>query len=99
VVGRRIFLLGNVWPNFRQLGVQFNVHFLTLRYFIFREDGVYRALRLTQSTVDALIGVNNQKVRAFVETVYGANFYTVSVFTLNAVISNDKSHAVSSTNI
>tara|TARA_B100000446_G_scaffold76096_3_gene72097 strand:+ start:63537 stop:63818 length:282 start_codon:yes stop_codon:yes gene_type:complete len=86
------FLLGNIGPNFSELGVELDVNLLSCGYFVFGEDGIYRAFRLTQGTVDALVWVDNQEVRAFVEAVYWAYFDTVGVFTFNTVIGNHKSH-------
>lgn len=50
-----IFLFGDVRPDFRQLGVQLDEFLHVLRHFIFREDGLGRALGLAQCAIDALI--------------------------------------------
>jgi hypothetical protein len=39
--------------------------------------------------------MDDQEVRAFIETIYRANFNTVSIFTLNAVVGNYKCHGYS----
>jgi hypothetical protein len=36
--------------------------------------------------------VNHQEVGAFIKTVYRADFYTVCVLALNAVVTNNKGH-------
>jgi len=92
-VRKRIFLLGDVGPLAGQIGVDLHELDLIRRELVFREDGFRRALGLSQGTVDALVGVDHQKVRTLVKAVYGADLHAVRVFALNAVISNDKSHS------
>jgi hypothetical protein len=43
--------------------------------------------------------VNNEEVRAFIKTVYGAYFYAIRVFAFNAIFTNDKGHVVKSLEI
>jgi hypothetical protein len=43
--------------------------------------------------------VNDEEVRAFVKTVYWANFYAIRVFAFNAILTNDKGHVVKSLEI
>ncbi|KFC50082.1 hypothetical protein DK37_21610 [Halomonas sp. SUBG004] len=59
---------------------------------ILREYRLSRTLWLTQRAVNALVWVNDQEVGAFVEAVDRANFHTVGVFALDAVLGNDKRH-------
>jgi hypothetical protein len=91
-IGRRIFNLGDVRPDLRQLGIQFQEYGLVVRQFIFREDGANRALRFTQRTVDTLVRVDHQKIGAFVKAINRANFHTVCVLTFDAIFPNYKSH-------
>src|SRR5690606_15976269 len=86
-----IFLFGDVRPLAGQVGVDFNKLDLIGGQLVFREDGFRRAFGLAQGAVDALVRIDYQKVRAFVEAVNRANFNAVGVFALDAVISNDKS--------
>ena len=58
-------------------------------------DGSDRALRLAQVAVDALIVLDDQQIRAFMETVNRTHFHAVGVFALDAVLGNDESHCSS----
>jgi len=72
---------------------------LTCRYFIFGINGFCGAFWLAECAVNAFVWVNNEEVRAFVKTVYGANFYAIRVFAFNAILTNDKGHVVKSLEI
>jgi len=87
-------LRGDIWPNVSEFGVQLEINFLACGDFIFRIDRASWAFWFAQGAVDTLIRVNNEEVRAFIKTVYRAYFYTVRVFALDAVVSNDKGHGV-----
>jgi hypothetical protein len=65
---------------------------LFIRKFIFGVDCVYRAFRFAQCTINTFVGVNHKHVWAFVKAVNGADFYTVGVFALYAVLSDNKGH-------
>jgi hypothetical protein len=43
--------------------------------------------------------VNNEKVWAFVKTVYWAHFYAICVFAFDAIFTNDKGHGFKSLDI
>ena len=60
---------------------------------VFGEDSLDRALGLTQCTVNALVRIDDQKVGTLMETIYRADFNTVRVLTLDALLSDNKSHA------
>src|SRR5690606_29737397 len=91
-VGQRLFLLGDVRPDVRQIGVELDELLLIVRDFILREDRLGRALRLTQGAIDALVGVNLEKVGAFVDAVYRADFHAIGVFALDAVVGDNEGH-------
>jgi hypothetical protein len=55
-------------------------------------DGFDRTFGLAQGAVDAFIRVDDQEVRAFVETVDGAHLHAVGVLALHAFVCDDKSH-------
>ena len=61
-------------------------------YFVFRENGVGWALWFAERTVDALIWVNDEKIRAFVEAVHRADFNTILILALDTVFGDDKGH-------
>jgi hypothetical protein len=83
-IGRGIFLFGDIWPDIGQFGIDFKKYFLPFRDLVF----------FTERAVDALVWVDYQKVGAFIKTVYRANFYTVCVLALDAVVSDDKGHGL-----
>jgi len=87
-----LFLFGDVVPNLGKLGIQFEEYLLASGDFIFGEDSTGGALWFTQGAVDALVWVDHQKVRAFVEAVDWADFNAIGVLTFDAVIANDKGH-------
>jgi hypothetical protein len=93
-IGRGIFLFGDIWPDIGQFGIDFKKYFLPFRALVFCKDRAYGTLRFTERAVDALVWVDYQKVGAFIKTVYRANFYTVCVLALDAVVSDDKGHGL-----
>src|ERR1700738_2918029 len=55
-------------------------------------DCLDRAFRLTYSTIDAFIGVNNQHVLTLVEAVNGADLHTIHIFAADARFCDDIGH-------
>lgn len=55
-------------------------------------DGVGRALWLTNAAVNALIGVDHQRVETFVKAVHRTDFDAVGVFAGDAVVDHDIGH-------
>ena len=55
-------------------------------------DSVNRTFRLAHTTVDALVGMNDQHVLALVETVHRTYLDAVRVFAANAALVDDVSH-------
>ena len=89
-IRHRIFALSDIRPDFRQLDVQLNEFLHFCRDFVLGENSDGRALWFTQGAVDALIRVDNQEVRAFVEAVHRTHFDAVGVLALDAVVGNDE---------
>jgi hypothetical protein len=67
--------------------------FLAGRQFVFRVNSFDRTFGLAQCAVDTLFGIDNKKIRAFVEAVHGADLDAVGQFALDAGFGDDKSHA------
>ena len=59
-------------------------------------DGVHRAFRLADAAVDALVGMDDEHVLAFVEAVDGTDFHAVRELALDAVLVDDIGHALRS---
>jgi hypothetical protein len=91
-VGEWVFFLCEVRPVLGEVRVQLQKFLLILRQFVFRVNSVHRALWLTQRTVDAFIRVYDEKVWAFIKTIYRAYLNAIGVLATNTVISNYKSH-------
>ena len=91
ILGRRLDLVDD-----RPLPGQFLVELeevrLLLRQVVLGEDRLGRALRLAQGAVDALLGIDHEDVRAFVETVDRAHLDAVGVLALDAVLGDDEGH-------
>jgi hypothetical protein len=82
----------DVWPLFGEFCIQSDELGLISRHFVFRIDGIHRALWLAQRAVDALVRVDNEEIRAFIEAVYRTHFHAISVFAVNTVFANYKCH-------
>jgi hypothetical protein len=89
-IGRRWLLLGDVGPNLRILTVQVEPT-LSIRVRV-RLDRVDWALRFAHPAIDALVGMYDEHVLAFVEAVHGANLDAVGVFAPDAGFVDDVSH-------
>jgi hypothetical protein len=58
----------------------------------FSVDRVHRALGNTHRAVNALIGVDGQKIGAFAEAIHGANVDAIGVFALDAGFGDGMGH-------
>ena len=86
----RIAFNGDVWPLWSIFCVD-PKPFVEARLSI-RLDGVGRAFRFANTTIDAFIGVDHQHVFALIETIYRANFHAIHIFAFDAVFSDDVGH-------
>ena len=85
--------LGDARPtNVRQLQIQGGHVLLPLWDIFFGIDGVDRTLWNTNGTVDALIGVDGEKVGAFTETVDRTDIYTVGVLATDTGFGDNVGH-------
>ena len=57
-----------------------------------RPDGICRTLRLTHTTVNTFIRMNDQHVLTFIKTIHRTYLYTICVFTSYAIIIYDICH-------
>src|SRR5690606_35269602 len=55
-------------------------------------DRIDRAFWFAQRAVVALVGIDHQEIRAFVETVHRAHLDTVGVLALDAALGDDEGH-------
>lgn len=75
-----------------QLCIQGNEVYLVCRHILLGEDGIGRALRNTDCTVNALVRIDDKEVRAFLEAVHRADVHTICEFALDAVLCNNVGH-------
>src|SRR5262245_38022273 len=97
VVGRRVLLLGDVRPPLGQLAIEIEKLLLVFGQLVLREDRFHRAFRLTQGAVDALVRVNDEHVRTFVEAVDRTYFDAIRQLALDAVFTDDERHGLPGT--
>ena len=65
---------------------------LTCGHVVFGKDRLDRAFGLAQRAIDALLGVDHEQIRPFVEAVDRADLDAVGVLTLDAAFEYDKGH-------
>jgi hypothetical protein len=88
------FALGDAFPIGQQgqFGIELgHVHLVGWQVF-FSIDGIDGALWNADGAIDALIGVNGQKVWAFTEAVYWADVHAVGVFAADTGFRNNVGH-------
>src|ERR1700736_3635356 len=91
---RRCALATDIRPLPRIFGVQ-GEPFLAAGLGV-GHDGMRWALRLAHTAVDAFIGMDDEHVLPFVETVNRANGYAIHMFAVDAILGDDIGHAMSS---
>src|SRR4051812_40375276 len=91
VGGRRLGLRDH-GPTLRKLGIELEELLLPVGHVVLGYDRLNRALRLAERAVDALLGVDDEHVRAFMKAVHRANLHAVGVFALDAGLGDDESH-------
>lgn len=78
--------------NRRELGIEGNEFDLVSWHVLFGENRIGGALRDANRAIDALIGVNHQKIGTLAKTVDRADVHTVRELALDTVFSHDVSH-------
>ena len=56
-------------------------------------------LGLANTAVDTLVGMDDEHVLALVETIDGADLYTVGIFAVDTIVVDDVSHRAGSSDI
>ena len=93
-VGKRRLGVGDERPDFRQFGVERGETFLARGDVFFGLYGVDRALGYAHRAVNALVRINDEEIRAFLEAVDGADVDAVGVLALDAAFGNNVSHGI-----
>src|SRR5699024_6018016 len=92
---RRILEFCNDRPALRQLGIDPEEILLVLGHLVVLKNGLGGTFRNAQRAINAFLRIDDQKVRAFVETIHGADFDAIRVLALDTVFRNDMSHGES----
>src|SRR5437016_2527315 len=90
--GQGFLLLVDVGPLRRQVGVERRVLLPFVGKVVLREDGLGGTDRLAGATVDALVGMDDEEVDAFVEAVDGTDSDAVGVLATDAWLGDDERH-------
>ena len=92
-VGHGGFAFGDAGPtNARELRIQGRHVLLIGWHVLFGVDGIDGALGNANRTIDALIGVDGQKVGALAETIDRTNVHTVGVFAADTRFGDNVGH-------
>ncbi len=87
------FAFGDAWPtDARELRIQGRHVLLIGRHVLFGVNGIDGALGNANRTIDALIGVDGQKIGAFAETIDRTNVHTVGVFAADTRFGDNVGH-------
>src|SRR5690606_19186096 len=89
-IGRRIALFGNIGPGGSVFGVQLEP--LIQSRLGIGLDCLGRAFGLGDAAVDALVGVEDEHVLAFIDAVDGADLDAIHVLAANAIVRDDVGH-------
>jgi hypothetical protein len=89
-IGRRLFFCGNIGPTFGEFRVDFQP--LLDAWLSVGLDRLHWAFRLTDTAIDALVGMNDQHIFALVEAIHGANLDAVHVLTFDTIVVDDIGH-------
>ena len=89
-IGGGLLLLGDVWPDLRQISIELQ-QLLQTRFGI-GLNRVNWAFRLTNTAVDAFVGMNDEHVLAFVKAIDRADLDAVHVFALDTTFDDDVGH-------
>src|SRR5688572_7831190 len=93
-VGRSVLRLRDDGPALRELGIELQELFLAGRHVVLRADRLDGALGLAQRAIDALLGIDDEHVRSFVEAVDGAHLDAIGVLALDTGFRDDEGHAI-----
>ena len=94
VIGIRQVCLhaGDAWPVFGQVYVHRDELDLISRNVFFRVNGIHRAFWNAHGAVNAFIGIDDQKIGAFAETINRAYVHAIGVFAFDAGLGNYVCH-------
>ena len=91
-VRRRLLLLADDRPFLGQIRIELLEVLLAGGNLFLGKDRFDRTLGLAQRAVDALVGIDHEKVRTLVKAVHRADFHAVHVLALDAAFGDDERH-------
>jgi hypothetical protein len=83
---------GDAGPLLGQIGIDHDEGALIFGNIFFRQYCIDRAFGNANCTVDAFIGIDDQKIGAFTKAIDGANIDAIRVLALDAFFSDDVGH-------
>ena len=94
MIRQRCFGLGNRTPRIRcrQPGIKIKEVALRCRQIDIVIDRTDRTLRNAHRTIDAELGIDDQKIGAFAETIHWANIDAIGMFATQAGCGYNKGH-------
>src|SRR3972149_12243621 len=87
--GQRFLHVGDGGPDLAELGVKSSELLLVRGQILFRVDRVHRAFGDAHRAIDALVRIDDQHVRTFLEAVDRADVHAVRVLALDARFGHD----------
>ena len=78
----------------REFAIEFDEFLLIRRHVFFGKNRGFRAFRDADRAVDALIGIDDDKIGAFAEAVDGADIDAVGTLAVDAAFANNVSHGI-----
>src|SRR5215831_16302443 len=92
-IGRRGLSFDDRLPNLRELGIERCEGLLIGGNIILGKDGLDRTLGHAERAIDALIGIDDEKIRALPEAVDRAHVDAVGILAADAALGDDVGHA------
>jgi hypothetical protein len=86
----RVLLDGDVRPHAGILGIDLQP--LVETRFRVRLDRLGRTFGFANAAIDAFVGMNDEKVLAFIKAIDRADFNAVGIFAANAIVGHDVGH-------
>jgi hypothetical protein len=98
MIRQRCFGLGNRTPRIRcrQSGIERKEVPLRCRQIDIVIDRIDRTLRHAHRAIDAELGIDDQKIGAFAETIHRTNIDTIGMFAVQAGCGDNKGHRAQS---
>jgi hypothetical protein len=91
---KRSLRFGDGFPRWREFSIELNKRLLISRNIILSINSIYRALWYAYRAINALVRIDDQKIRALTKAVNWANVNAIGIFAADAGFCNNVSHGV-----